>query len=101
MDERHSYRVELVRLGTWRAPRDSVFDIATTFIELLSDRIDIVEVDAFARSRFDLLCAHEVAAGCRTRFRNEALGGIFPGITRLRLRRRHRGRSDPKRKGSS
>jgi hypothetical protein len=36
----------------------------------------------------------------RTRFRNEALGGVFPGITRLRLRRRHRGRSDPKRKGS-
>src|SRR6267154_1160565 len=44
---------------------------------------------------------NEVALGCRTRFRNEALGGIFPGIARLRLRRRHRGRSDPKRKGSS
>ena len=33
-----------------------------------------------------LTYAHEVAAGCRTRFRSEALAGIFPGITRLRLR---------------
>ena len=38
-------------MGARRARRNSVFDIATTFIELPADNIDIVEVDAFARPR--------------------------------------------------